>query len=150
MSEVSAPVTEGAVAEIRRGVTRLAHRLRAERPAGALSANKINVLGHLYRRGPSTPGEVAAAAFQQPQSLTKAFAELEAAGLVTRRPSDHDRRASVLTITETGCDALTRDMAQRETWLAEALTGRTRAEVELLRVAAVLMDEIADTPGGER
>jgi DNA-binding MarR family transcriptional regulator len=145
MRETSAPVDGDTVADIRRGVTRLAHRLRAERPIGALSNNKIGVLGHLHRQGPGTPGEIAMAEFQHPQSLTRAFAELEAAGLITRQSNDLDRRSSVLTITETGRDALRADMAQREAWLAEALIGRSPAEVELLRVAAVLMGQIADT-----
>lgn len=138
-------MNELAAADIRRGVVRLAHRLRAERPASALSTNKVNVLGHLYRNGPTTPGAVAAAERQHPQSLTRVFAELEAAGLVIRTRSDQDRRASVLTATEAGRAALIHDMAQRDRWLTGALEQLTTTELEVLRLAAVLMDRIADT-----
>jgi DNA-binding MarR family transcriptional regulator len=142
--EISGPVESGTVAEIRRGVTRLALRLRAERPDEALSANKIGVLGHLYRHGPSTPGEVAAAEYQHPQSLTRVFAELGTAGLITRSRSDRDGRESVLSLTEAGRDALTGDMAQRDAWLDEALAALTPTEVELLRIASALMERIAE------
>jgi hypothetical protein len=63
--------------EIRRGTIRLARRLRVERPAEALSANKVSVLGYLHRHGPDTPGGVAQADHQHPQSLTRLLAELE-------------------------------------------------------------------------
>lgn len=139
-------VDDETVADIRRGVTRLAGRLRAERPVDALSSNKINVLAHLFRSGPSTPKEIALAEHQHPQSLTRVFAELEAAELISRRRSDRDRRASVLALTESGRATLTCDMMQRDVWLAGALTRFTPAEVALLRVAAGLMDKIVDAP----
>lgn len=137
-----------AAAQIRRGATRLAHRLRAERPPGALSSNKLGVLGHLRRRGPSTPGEIAAAEHQRPQSLTRVFAELVNDGLVRRAPSENDRRQSMLTITSAGRAALSRDMAGRDAWLASVLSGLTETESEVLRIAAVLMDRIAEAGNG--
>jgi len=135
--------TQDRAATIRRGVTRLARRLRAERPADALSGNKASVLSHLYREGPSTPGALAIAEHQQPQSLSRTFNELEAAGLITRCPSERDRRESVLKITAAGSEALTLDMADRDVWLADALGNVTEAEAEILRIAAALMDQLA-------
>jgi DNA-binding MarR family transcriptional regulator len=130
-------------ADVRRGALRLARRLRAERPPGALSGNKISVLGYLYRQGPATPGDVAAAERQQPQSLTRVFAELELAGLVARARSDRDGRQSLLSLTPAGRDALLQDMAQRDGWLAGALSELTEAEAQVLRIAAGLMDRVA-------
>lgn len=143
-------VTErrAAAADIRRGATRLAHRLRAERPAGALSPTKLSVLSHLYRHGAHTPGEIAADEHHQPQSLTRALAELERAGLISRRRSDTDRRESVLSLTAAGETALRDDMAGRDAWLAAALGGLTDAETAVLRMAGVLMDRLADAAGG--
>ncbi|WP_163571783.1 MarR family winged helix-turn-helix transcriptional regulator [Fodinicola feengrottensis] len=126
--------------------TRLARRLRAERPAGALSTNKVAVLGHLYRHGKSTPGEITAAEHQQPQSLTRVFADLEADGLVTRSRGERDRRESVLDLTAVGLDALTRDMADRDGWLAAAIGGLTETETQMLRIGAALMNQLADAP----
>lgn len=131
-------------AALRRGTTRLGRRLRAERSDTALSSNKIAVLGHLHRRGPLSPGAIAAAERQQPQSLTRVFAELERDGLITRTTSPEDRRAAVLGLTAQGLGALAADMAEREAWLAGALTELTPAEARLLRIAGELMDQLAD------
>jgi DNA-binding MarR family transcriptional regulator len=135
-----------AAAGIRRGATRLAQRLRAERPPDGLSANKLSVLSHLYRHGPSTPGEIAAAEHQHPQSLTRVFAELELAGLVSRSPSERDGRAAVLNLQPAGQEALSRDMGERDARLAHALDKLTAAEVDLLTIAAALMEQLADLP----
>jgi DNA-binding MarR family transcriptional regulator len=99
----------------------------------------------LRRHGAATPGEVAAAERQRPQSLTRVFAELEAAGLIAREPGTADRRQSVLTLTEDGRRALERDMAERDAWLATALGPLSETEREVLRLAGALMDRLADT-----
>ncbi len=146
MSDGRLEARRGVAADVRRGVTRLAHRLRVERPADALTANKISVLSHLHRNGPSTPGEIAAAEHQLPQSLTRVFSDLQMSGLVSRAPSERDGRGSVLSLTWAGESALARDMAQRDLWLSEALGDLTPAEVDLLSIAAGLLDRIADLP----
>ncbi len=116
-----------------------------------MSGNKVTVLAHLHRHGPSTAGAVAAAAHQQPQSLTRTFNELQLAGLITRRPGEHDRRESVLTLSEAGRQALFRDMADRDAWLQEALGELTEAEAEILRIASGLMERLAaaDIPAAQ-
>ena len=137
------PLIETA-AEIRRGAIRLARRMRAERSADALSVNKLSVLSHLYRNGPTTPGRLAAAEHQRPQSLTRVFAELEEAGLLVRTEDPADRRQSVLTLTHAGARALGDDMAERDAWLAAALAGLSETERDLLLLAGRLMDRLAD------
>jgi DNA-binding MarR family transcriptional regulator len=136
------------VSDLRRGTLRLARRLRAERPSGALSANKILVLAHLRHAGESTPGRIAEVERQRPQSLTRTFAELERDGLITRTRSTEDKRASVLRLTPAGLDALAADMADRDAWLDAALAELTEAEVGLLHIAGRLMDRLAGAPGG--
>ena len=131
-------------ARVRRGVMRLNRRLRQERGDGSLSANQLLVLGHLHRRGAATPGEVAAAERQRPQSLTRVFAELQAEGLIAREPGTVDRRQSVLSLTEAGRRALERDMAERDAWLSRALASLSPTERGLLELAAALMEELAD------
>ncbi len=138
-------VSDAAAAEIRQGVTRLARRLRAVRAPGTLSNNKLGVLGTLYRNGPSSPGELAEAEHQQPQSLTRVFAELETDGLLSRTRDRHDGRQSVLSLTPAGLDALRREMAERDTWLASAMTELTETERQVLLLAGRLMDRIADS-----
>ncbi|NUU20694.1 MAG: MarR family transcriptional regulator [Streptomycetaceae bacterium] len=145
MSQAPDSVDRAAAAEVRRGVTRLAHRLRTERPAEALSGNKIAVLAYLHRHGPAAPGAIAAAEHQQPQSLTRVFAALRDDGLIDRDRSGTDGRAVVLTLTDRGREALARDMAERDAWLVRALATLSPAEAGILRVAAALMDQLADT-----
>ena len=135
---------EETAAALRRGATRLSRRLRAERPPGALSGNKVSVLSYLYRHGAATPGEVAAHEHQQPQSLTRVLAELRAGGLVTGVPSPLDGRRVVLTLTSAGRRAVEDDMTSRDVWLASVLATLPGTEVDLLRIAATILDRLAD------
>jgi DNA-binding MarR family transcriptional regulator len=96
--------------------------------------------------GAATPGEVAAAERQQPQSLTWVFAELEADGPIGRAADSVDRRQSVLTLTADGLRALKRHMAERDAWLAEALRTLRETEHEVLRLAGALMDRLEEEP----
>ncbi|WP_433473376.1 MarR family winged helix-turn-helix transcriptional regulator [Spirillospora sp. CA-142024] len=137
-------VSMEAAAEIRHGIMRVSRRMRAARSPEALSGNKLVVLGHLYRNGPASAGELAEAEGQRPQSLTRVFAELEADGLISRARAEQDRRQVVLTITEQGTDALRRDVGERDAWLAGALDGLTETERDVLLIAARLMERIAE------
>lgn len=130
---------------MRSAVARLARRLRAERPADSLSSNKVGVLSHLHRHGPSSPGEIASAEHQQPQSLTRVFGELESAGLIRRMPNAADRRGSLLELTSAGKVVLRKDMTHRDEWLTGALDGLTDLEVGVLQLAAGIIDQLADS-----
>ncbi|SEE51505.1 DNA-binding transcriptional regulator, MarR family [Streptomyces sp. Ag109_O5-10] len=123
---------------------RFNRRLRQERGDGSLSPNQLSVLGHLYRHGTATPGEVAAAERQRPQSLTRVFAELEAEGLIGRAPDPSDRRQSVLSLSEDGRRALEDDMAQRDAWLAGALGALSETERGVLLLAAGVLERLRD------
>jgi DNA-binding MarR family transcriptional regulator len=139
------PHQRRAVAEQTRvAVARLARRVGHERPPDALSGNEVGVLSYLRRNGPSSPVEIAAADRQQPQSLTRVCAELELAGLVRRTNTGADRRGAVLELTSAGAHALRRDMAHRDAWLADALDDLSDLEVEVLGIAAVIMDRLAE------
>lgn len=134
-----------AAAEVRRSVTGLGRRLRLERSATALTALELSVLGHLRRRGPMSPGELANAERMQPQSLTRTLAGLEEAALTLRQPDPADGRRSLLAITEHGQAALRAEMAQRDNWLATAMAAQlTTTEIGLLRLAGFLMERLAD------
>jgi DNA-binding MarR family transcriptional regulator len=134
-----------AATAVRQGTTRLARRLRIERPQTSQTALELGILAHLHRRGPMTPGSLAATERVQPQSLTRTLARLERQHLAVRQPDDQDHRRSLLAITDAGRQALAADMRQRDAWLAEAMARQlTRPEQELLRIAADLMDRLAD------
>jgi DNA-binding MarR family transcriptional regulator len=135
-----------AAATLRRGVVGLARRLRTERAAAGLTGTELSVLGHLHRRGPLTPGELAAAERVQPQTLTRTLGRLTAAGLITRQPDRRDGRRSLLGLTEPGRRALQAEMQQRDDWLATAMAASlTGTEIELLRLAGGLLEQLAET-----
>jgi len=118
---------------------------RPEPAASELSNLALGVLGHLHRRGPMTPGALAAAERLQPQSLTRTLARLERLHLIGRRPDDRDRRRSLLALTDSGRQALIQDMRQWDDWLARAMAhDLTRAERDLLRIAGDLMERLAE------
>jgi DNA-binding MarR family transcriptional regulator len=134
-----------AATAVRQGTARLARRLRIERPERGQTALELGILAHLHRRGPMTPGALAAAERLRPQSLTRTLASLERQHLAVRQPDHRDHRRSLLAITDAGRQALAADMRQRDAWLAEAMARQlTRAEQELLRIAANLLDSLAD------
>ena len=132
-------------AVVRRGVSRLARRLRAERPEPGETLLRLGVLAHLHGRGPMTPGALAAAERLQPQSLSRTLTGLEHDGLVSRTADGQDRRRAVLAITAAGQEVLRRDFRQRDSWLALAMSGLTPTEREVLRLAGELMDRLADS-----
>lgn len=137
--------TRRAAIAVRRGVTSLGRRLRTERTPGGLTSLELSVLGHLNRRGPLTPGDLAAADRIQPQSLTRTLMSLEAGGLLSRRPDPGDGRRSLLGITESGLDGLRTEVEKRDNWLAAAMAAHlTSTEAELLRLAAELLEHLAD------
>jgi DNA-binding MarR family transcriptional regulator len=134
-----------AASVLRRAVMGLGRRLRAERPPDSLSATKLALLGHLYRRGPTTGVALAELERIQPQSLTRVLADLVEEGLISRRPDPDDGRRQLLEITPDGRAALTGDMQMRDAWLAKAMDSElSDAERELLRTAAKLMERLAD------
>ena len=141
---MSAPPPE-LIAQIRRGCTRLARRLRLERPADRLPPTKLAVLAHLRRWGAATPGELAAAEQLQPQSLTRVIADLEAEGLLTRHRDERDGRQRVLEITAAGVFALAEDMDARDAWLERAIEQErlTETEIQVLYLAGVIMDRLS-------
>jgi DNA-binding MarR family transcriptional regulator len=146
VSDLTTDRRESAAA-IRRGATRLAHRLRSERSSSTLSGNKLLVLGRLHRDGSLSPSQVAAAEHQQLQSLTRVLRELTEARLVAKRRNPDDGREWLLTITAAGRTALAADMAERDHWLAGALDTLSETEVGVLRLAADIMERVADAAG---
>jgi DNA-binding MarR family transcriptional regulator len=133
-----------AATEIRRGVISLARRLRLERSEADLTALELSTLGHLHRRGPLTPGELASTERVQPQSLTRTLAALQVAGRVSREADPADGRRSLLAITEYGHAALRAEMEQRDAWLSDAMAAELSAtEIGLLRLAGPLLERLA-------
>jgi DNA-binding MarR family transcriptional regulator len=130
---------------VRRAVMSVGRRLKTQRPADGRPSLELSVLGHLHRRGPMTPGELAAAEHVQPQTLTRTLTSLEDGQLIARAAHPLDGRRALLALTDAGLDALRRDMAVRDDWLARAMArSLTPAERGLLRLASELLEKLAD------
>lgn len=133
---------------LRRAVTAVASRARAERD-GELTLNHVAVLGRVIVEGPITPGEIGAQLAMAPQSLTRPLAALEQRGYVVRTPDPADGRGALVSATGAGRRAMRAEMAPRDRWLAEAVTGVcTEEEQQVLERATEILLRVAAYGGG--
>ena len=129
--------------ELRVVLGQLVRRLRAEH---GFPLSQSAVLGRLDRGGEQSVSDLAVAERVRPQSMAQTVADLEADGLVARRPDPGDRRRALVELTPRGRAALEADRRRREGWLARAieddLSEKQRA---LLRDAVALLRELAES-----
>lgn len=102
------------------------------------------VLGRLDREGPQSIGALAAAERVRPQSMTQTLTDMEAEGLVERRPDPSDGRRTLIELTEHGMQTLEADRRHREGWLAESLSDLSPAEQRTLADALELLERISE------
>jgi DNA-binding MarR family transcriptional regulator len=121
----------------------LMRRLRAEH---RFSISHGAVLGRLDRRGPQSVSDLAAAERVRPQSMAQTVGDLEAAGLVSRAPDPSDGRRALVSLTAEGRVVLGADRAQREGWLAQAISQRfSESEQAILFEAVELLRRLAES-----
>ena len=131
--------------ELRRGVVRLARRLRDKHPPGSLTPARLSVLRWLQQQGAMTAGQIAAADSLQPQSVTRLLSALQQDGLIARLIDDADRRRVVVSITPAGVRVLRADAAHRDEWLAAAIDATLNEdERAILAQASALLDRLAN------
>ena len=82
--------------------------------SSGLSEAEFRVLMQLYSQpgGLGSPGELCSGVWQSPANMTRITDQLVARGLISREPSDQDRRRMVLAVTPAG-DALVRSFVPR-------------------------------------
>ena len=123
----------------------LGHLVRRLRAEYTFSVTQASVLSRLDRDGAQTTSALAAAERVRPQSMAQTLAELEAEGLVSRRPDPADKRQVLIELTEGGRERLRADRRRREDWLSEAVAAElTREEQETLLAAVPLLQRLAD------
>ena len=127
--------------ELRVVLGRLIRRLRREH---RFPLTQAAVLGYLDRDGARSIGELAAIEAVRPQSMSQTIGELEADGLIERRPDPSDGRRTQIAITARGRAELDSDRAAREGWLAKEIGAFTQEEQETLRVAVRLLTRLVD------
>lgn len=133
----------GALAsELRVVLGQVVRRLRAE---NRFPLTQGAVLGRLDREGPRSTVELASAEHVRPQSMGQTLGELEADGLIVRRPDPADRRRTTLELTEAGRTALEEDRRRRDGWLARAIAdGLSPEEQEVLAEATRLLARLTE------
>ena len=127
--------------ELRVVLGQLMRRLRAEH---RFSLAQGAVLGRLDREGARTTSDLAASERVRPQSMAQTVCELEADGLISRRPDPADGRRALLELTPKGRDTLQADRSHREGWLIRAIAeGFSEDEQEALARAVPLLERLA-------
>jgi DNA-binding MarR family transcriptional regulator len=103
------------------------------------------VLGRLDRCGSSSVSELAVAERVRPQSMAQTVGELDADGLLERRPDPEDGRRALVELTGKGRAALEADRRARDGWLAEAIErDLSPREQDVLRDAVELLRKLAE------
>ena len=96
--------------ELRVALGQLVRRLRVEH---RLSLSHATVLARLDREGTHSISSLAAAERVRPQSMAQTIGDLEADGLVARRPDPTDGRRSLVDMTDEGRRMLEEDRSRR-------------------------------------
>ncbi len=141
---VPAPVNDTAT-QLHQSTLRLLRVLRTARPTKGLTLSRFAILGRLYHNGPGTATELAAYLRVRPQSLTRLVTDLEQHQLIARQSKGEDRRRNFLKITERGVRSFLDDIRGQRIKLAQTIEKElTPAEQELLKIAAGLVDRVAE------
>ena len=129
--------------ELRIVIGQLVRRLRAEH---RFSLAHGAVLGRLDREGAIGTSDLAAAERVRPQSMAQTVSELEADGLISRRPDPADGRRALLELTDQGRQTLQAERRHREGWLIQAIAeGFSEQEQQALARAVPLLTRLADS-----
>jgi DNA-binding MarR family transcriptional regulator len=135
--------TARVASELRVVLGQLVRRLRAQH---RFSLSQGAVLGRLDREGPQSVSDLAASERVRQQSMAQTVGELEADGLVERRPDPDDRRRALVSLTEQGSSTLQDDRRHRVGWLAQAIEqDLSDEEKAVLRDAVELLRRLAES-----
>jgi DNA-binding MarR family transcriptional regulator len=116
------------------------HRARAASLLATIGLHpgQETVLLLLHERGPQTQVQLAHGAGCEPPSITLMAQKLEAAGLIQRRPSGEDGRATLVDLTERGRQTIPSLLALWHQLAEESVAGLTSTPVD--QIVAALTD----------
>jgi DNA-binding MarR family transcriptional regulator len=135
--------TAGLASALRPSVLRLARRLRQMRDESAeLNSNQLSAMSVLFNHGDQLMGELAEREKVRPPSMTRIVNDLEEGGYVTRQPGPHDKRQSLVSLTDRGRDMIIANRRRRDSWLAVRLAELTPAERDILRQAVPILEKV--------
>jgi DNA-binding MarR family transcriptional regulator len=134
--------TARTASELRVVLGQLMRRLRAEH---RFPIQHGAVLGRLDREGPASVSDLAVAEKVRPQSMAQTVGELEADGLVKRRPDPEDGRRAIVELTAAGRDTLAADRSRRVGWLVSAIEELPKDGQEILSRATAIIGRLAES-----
>jgi DNA-binding MarR family transcriptional regulator len=138
------------VTRLRVALARLSRQLRRHELAG-LTPTQLAALATIEKTGPMRLGDLAAAEGIAPSTLTRLVTALEESGYVRRCADPSDARASTLTITPHGQDALERIRTETTLMLTASLELLTPAQRSALAAALPVLEQLAEaTPAESR
>src|SRR5437764_589501 len=109
--------------ELRTLFTRLIKKLRKESATGQhLSLTERSTMSRLYQQKQLLPSELAVSEKITNQSMSQILNHLLERGYITRTASDTDKRKVLISLTKTGEETLLRVRAERDEWLAKAIS----------------------------
>jgi len=143
----SAPPTEAGqraidAARLRVAVLRLSRRLRKHDLAG-LTPSQLSTLSCVGKTGPVRLGDLAAAERIAPSTLTRLVNVLEDRGYLVRKPAPEDARAYLVTLTDSGNDALGRIRDEATSMLTDILRTLTPDQMAALEAAMPALEQLA-------
>jgi len=119
---------------------RLTRRLRV---ASTLSHQRLSALSVIVRTGPLRLGELAEREGSSAPGMSRIVAELEARGLVERRPDPEDGRSSLVATTAEGERMLLSSRAERADLVARLLAELPPADRAALEAAVPALTALA-------
>lgn len=125
-------------------IMRMSRRLRGERSDETLGLSQISALASLMH-GPLSPTALAQVERIQPPSMTRVISALESRGLISREEHEHDKRQSVIAITDAGRTIIEEDRVKRKAWLVEILDTLSDSDRRALREALPILERITNS-----
>lgn len=120
---------------------------RRIRPAAdGLSHGLLSALSTIVRKGPLRPGDLARIEVVSAPSITRALADLEGRGLISRSADPADGRSFFVESTEAGSDAVLRARSERAERVAALMASRTDEEFALIASALDALEATALAP----
>jgi DNA-binding MarR family transcriptional regulator len=135
---------EALATELNSAAIHLLRRIRDSDSQLGVSPSRLSALSVVVFAGPLSLGALAAAEQVTPPTMSRLVAALAAAGLVTRRPADGDRRAVIIEATEQGRALMYEGRRLRVERLSGQLRELAANEIATLEEAAAILRRLEE------
>jgi len=110
------------------------------------SFSEITVLLHLYNNEKAYPSELAPMLSITTQSVSEILNKLEERKIITRTPSETDKRKTEVSLSAYGRESIEISRNDRDQWLAAAIEANLDAkEKETIKDAVAIMRKLAES-----